>query len=137
VSSLDAVVTSRREADDVLDVLVRMPDRSIAAIDGVRPQVVLHRLAQLAERQPELAVGRVAALAEQDAAKGTAWVQTLRAYFDAFGDMAAAAAMVNVHPNTFRYRLRRISEVFGLDLADPDERLVAELQLRFLAPPGA
>jgi DNA-binding PucR family transcriptional regulator len=40
--------------------------------------------------------------------------------------------MVNVHPNTFRYRLRRITEVFGLDLGEPDERLVAELQLRFL-----
>ena len=134
VSGLDAVVTSRREADDVLDVLASTSDRRIAAIDDVRPQVVLHRLGQLAERHPELGYGRVLALAEQDATKGTAWVQTLRAYFDAFGDMAAAAAMVNVHPNTFRYRLRRITEVFGLDLADPDERLVTELQLRFLAP---
>jgi DNA-binding PucR family transcriptional regulator len=62
-------------------------------------------------------------------------VATLQAYFDAFGDMGAAAAQVNVHPNTFRYRLRRITEVFGLDLDDPDERLVAELQLRLL-PPG-
>jgi hypothetical protein len=132
VAGLDAVATSRREADDVLDVLAGTPGRLIAAIDDVRPQVVLHRLAQLAERNPELGYGRVLALAEQDAGKGTAWVQTLRAYFDAFGDMAAAAGMVNVHPNTFRYRLRRITEVFGLDLTDPDERLVAELQLRFL-----
>jgi DNA-binding PucR family transcriptional regulator len=46
--------------------------------------------------------------------------------------MAEAAALVSVHPNPFRYRLRRITEIFGLDLADPDERLVAELQLRFL-----
>jgi hypothetical protein len=136
VHGLDAVVTSRREADDVLDVLAGVPDRPIAAIDDVRPMVVLHRLAQLADRHPELAFGRVAALAEQDASKGTAWVPTLRAYFDAFGDMAAAAGMVNVHPNTFRYRLRRITEVFGLDLADPDERLVAELQLRFLDARG-
>jgi DNA-binding PucR family transcriptional regulator len=46
--------------------------------------------------------------------------------------MAEAAARVNVHPNTFRYRLRRITELFDLDLSDPDERLVAELQLRFV-----
>jgi hypothetical protein len=136
VTGLDGVPGSRREADDVLDVLAGVPDRPIAAIDDVRPMVVLHRLAQLADRHPELAFGRVAALAEQDASKGTAWVPTLRAYFDAFGDMAAAAGMVNVHPNTFRYRLRRITEVFGLDLADPDERLVAELQLRFLDARG-
>ena len=89
--------------------------------------MILQRLRDAAAHDPGLAAGKVAALAEQDAAKGTAWVQTLRAYFDAFGDMASAAAQVNVHPNTFRYRLRRITEVFGLDLSDPDERLVAEL----------
>jgi len=109
-----------------------MPATRVASIGAVRAQVIISRLREAAARDPGLVAGRVAALAEQDAAKGTAWVQTLRAYFDAFGDMATAAAMVNVHPNTFRYRLRRITEVFDLDLDDPDERLVAELQLRFL-----
>ena len=133
--SLDAVAASRREADEVVGVLATMPERRVASIGGVRAQVILQRLRDVAGRDAGLSAGKVAALAEQDAAKGTAWVQTLRAYFDAFGDMASAAAMVNVHPNTFRYRLRRITEVFGLDLDDPDERLVAELQLRFLDPP--
>jgi DNA-binding PucR family transcriptional regulator len=136
VAALDGVAGSRREADEVLDVLAEMPDRPVAAIEAVRAQVILHRLRAIAGQNPELSAGRVTALAEQDAAKGTAWVQTLRAYFDAFGDMASAAAMVNVHPNTFRYRLRRITEVWGLDLDDPDERLVAELQLRFLDDRG-
>jgi hypothetical protein len=133
VAGLEGVASSRREADEVLDVLPALSGRDVAAIGAVRAQVTLHRLGHLARRDPELAAGKVSALAEQDATKGTSWVPTLRAYFDAFGDMAAAAAMVNVHPNTFRYRLRRITEVFGLDLADPDERLVAELQLRFLS----
>ena len=31
---------------------------------------------------------------------------------------------------TLRYRLRRLVEISGLDLGDPDERLVTELQLR-------
>jgi hypothetical protein len=136
VSGLDGVAGARREADEVLDVLAARGDRDVATIDAVRAQVILHRLQAVAAAHPELGAGRVAALAEQDAAKGTAWVQTLRAYFDAYGDMAAAAAEVKVHPNTFRYRLRRITEVFGLDLDDPDERLVAELQLRFLDPGG-
>ena len=39
-----------------------------------------------------------------------------------------------VHPNTFRYRLRRVAEVGEIDLADPDQRFVAMLQLRVLAP---
>ena len=134
--ALDAVAASRREADEVVGVLAAMPERRVASIGAVRAQVILQRLRDAAGHDPGLSAGKVAALAEQDAAKGTAWVQTLRAYFDAFGDMASAAAMVNVHPNTFRYRLRRITEVFGLDLDDPDERLVAELQLRFLDPSG-
>jgi DNA-binding PucR family transcriptional regulator len=37
---------------------------------------------------------------------------------------------VYVHPNTFRYRLRRLAEVGELDLADPEARFAAMLQLR-------
>jgi hypothetical protein len=130
----EPIAGSRREADQVLDALP--VDRAVAAIDEVRPQVLLHRLRELAATDPQLRAGRLDALAEQDATKGTAWIPTLRAYFDAFGDMAGASARVSVHPNTFRYRLRRITEVFGLDLDDPDERLALELQLRFLETGG-
>jgi len=134
VSNLEAVGRSRREADEVLDVLGPDAAASVASIETMQARVVVHRLRQLVADNPELNQGKVVLLAEQDAAKGTAWIPTLRAYFDAFGDMAEAAARVNVHPNTFRYRLRRITELFGIDLADPDERLVAELQLRFVEP---
>ena len=34
-------------------------------------------------------------------------LETLRAWLDAFGDVIAASAAMYVHPNTFRYRLRR------------------------------
>ena len=37
-----------------------------------------------------------------------------------------------VHANTFRYRLRRVQEISGLDLDDPDARFAAMLQLRML-----
>ncbi|MFD1050894.1 helix-turn-helix domain-containing protein, partial [Kibdelosporangium lantanae] len=49
---------------------------------------------------------------------------------DAFGDVIAAASALHVHPNTFRYRLRRLTEISGLDLTDPDARFAAMLQLR-------
>ena len=41
-----------------------------------------------------------------------------------------------MHPNTFRYRLRRLAELFDLDLDDADERIVLELQLRLLEAEG-
>ena len=43
-----------------------------------------------------------------------------------------ASASQFVHANTFRYRLRRVQEVSGLDLDDPDARFAAMLQLRML-----
>ena len=52
-----------------------------------------------------------------------------------------AAEALLLHPNTLRYRLRRMQELTGLDLKDPTDRLVAELQLHILEhatdPPAA
>ncbi|XVU28333.1 helix-turn-helix domain-containing protein [Actinoplanes sp. CA-054009] len=61
----------------------------------------------------------------------SAGVTTERRWSDnAFGDAVAAAAALHVHPNTFRYRLRRLAEVGDLDLTDPEARFGAMLQLR-------
>lgn len=49
------------------------------------------------------------------------------------GDLPAAAASLEVHPNTYRYRLRRLTELAGIDLADPVQRLVLHLQLHLLS----
>ena len=65
-----------------------------------------------------------------DAQKGTSYVETLEAYFTCLRIRAVGGEAMFVHPNTFRYRLRRLTEISGLDLDDPLERLVAELQLR-------
>ena len=60
---------------------------------------------------------------------------TLRAYLDCFGDVAAAAQRLHVHPNTVRYRVRRIEKLLGTSLADPDVRLLLSLSLRATSDP--
>jgi DNA-binding PucR family transcriptional regulator len=40
------------------------------------------------------------------------------------------AERLGVHPQTARYRLGRLRELFGDDLADPDRRFWLELALR-------
>jgi hypothetical protein len=50
---------------------------------------------------------------------------TLRAWFDAGGSAAEAGRRIYCHPNTVRYRLRRLQEHTGRPLDDP--RAVAEL----------
>jgi hypothetical protein len=85
----------------------------------------------VASRGDELA-GPLARLVEYDAEHGAGLVATLRAWLDAFGDVPAAAAAEFVHPNTFRYRLRRVAQVSGIDLDDPEARFGAMLQLRVM-----
>ena len=76
----------------------------------------------------------MARLAAYDAEHDANLVATLRACLDAFGDVAAASAAMYVHPNTFRYRLRRVTEVSDIDLTDPEQRFAAMLELRVVHP---
>lgn len=74
--------------------------------------------------------GPFARLVEHDERHGSDLVPTLRAWLDHFGDNISAATSLHVHPNTFRYRLKRVSEVSGMNLDDRDERLSLMLQFR-------
>jgi PucR C-terminal helix-turn-helix domain/GGDEF-like domain len=125
------VPRSRTAAERALEVLAqREPGPRAVHIEDVRAHAVLLELLGLAAGRPNLLQGRLETLLEHDREHGTAYAETLRCYLDCWGDSAAAARRVGVHPNTLRYRLRRLVEVSGLDLEDPDERLVIELQLR-------
>lgn len=56
---------------------------------------------------------------------------TLRAVLDAAGPIEAAQAL-GVHRNTVAYRIRRLEELAGWDLADPDLRLALSTALRIV-----
>jgi sugar diacid utilization regulator len=134
VDGLREVAAARREAERVLEVLRfgRVP-QTLATIEDVRSQVVLLELRELRIEHPSLMRGKLTAVLEHDAEHGTQYALTLRAYLGAMGDVVGAAAGISVHPNTFRYRLRRIGELFDIDVKNAEERLVLELQLRLLS----
>jgi len=133
VPSVAELRESRAEADRVLRAMASAPSAvRVATADSVRGAFVLEYLREVAAREPSLRAGKVDVLVEHDKNRGTEYVATLRAFFDALGDVPAAAAAQGVHPNTFRYRMRRLAETAGLDLDDPVERLVLQLQLEFL-----
>ena len=56
--------------------------------------------------------------------------ESLETYLACFGDVRTAAARVHVHPNTLRYRIRRVEQILDVDLTDSDARLLVEMQLR-------
>ncbi|MFF1823606.1 PucR family transcriptional regulator [Kribbella sp. NPDC058245] len=125
---------ARASADRALRVL-RSGRRTqrVARLADVQVEALLLELRDLVEARGEQPTGPIARLVAYDREHNSTLVETLRAWLDAFGDVTAAAAAVYVHPNTFRYRLRRLAEIGSLDLGDPDARFAAMLQLRVLA----
>jgi DNA-binding PucR family transcriptional regulator len=105
------------------------PAMRVARLADVYMQAMLLELRDLAAAHGDRPSGPLARLQDYDARHGTSLVATLTAWLDAFGDVRGAAAALHVHPNTFRYRLRRVTEVGGIDLADPEARFAAMLQL--------
>jgi hypothetical protein len=55
---------------------------------------------------------------------------TLRAWLDRPGQVQAVAGELGVHPQTVRYRLKQLRELFGERLEDPDARFELSLALR-------
>ncbi|MGH2750575.1 MAG: PucR family transcriptional regulator [Actinomycetota bacterium] len=69
-------------------------------------------------------------LKEYDANHKAELVATLRAYFDNGFNLTKTAGALCVHPNTVVYRLRRIKEITGRDLHNPDDLLLLCLGLK-------
>lgn len=61
------------------------------------------------------------------AAAGSALADTLDAYLDCGGAVETCARQLFVHPNTVRYRLKRIGEVTGRDPLDPRDAYVLRI----------
>ncbi|EFF88585.1 conserved hypothetical protein [Streptomyces sp. e14] len=65
------------------------------------------------------------------AAERSRLLRTLEHWFAAAGSAGAAARTLFVHPNTVRYRLRRVEELTGRSLSDP--RATADIRAALLA----
>ena len=133
-SGVTGIAHSRATVDRVLRVLRdgQVTGR-VARLVDVQTESLLLELRDLVAARGDEPGGPIARLIEYDERTDSSLVLTLQAWLDCFGEVGAASASLYVHPNTFRYRLRRITEVSGLDLTDPEARFAAMLQLRMLA----
>ena len=92
------------EADDLL------PERALAG-DTLAKQTLIERIFRpLQAHSPDL-------------------VTTLWSYLDNGRSLEATARELFVHPNTVRYRLKRVSEVIGWDATGPREALILQTAL--------
>lgn len=108
-------------------------ERRIATNADVQIPSLLLRMSDILADSHEEITGPLLTLAEYDEAHDAELVATLRAWLEYFGDVVNAAASLHIHKNTFRYRLKRLREVAGVDLDNPDQRFGLMLQLRLFA----
>lgn len=134
VATTAELPVARASADRALRVLRSEAGlRRVARLEDVHVEALMLEVRDVVAARGDRPTGPIARLVAYDRQHDTTLVETLRSWLDAFGDVNSAAASVFVHPNTFRYRLRRLAEVGGLDLADPEARFAAMLQLRVVS----
>jgi hypothetical protein len=85
----------------------------------------------------ELALDRLAPLASLTPASRKRLVETLRVWLAEQGRLGPVAERLGIHPQTARYRLGRLRELFGSTLDDAEKRFWLELALRVPAPDDA
>jgi DNA-binding PucR family transcriptional regulator len=96
-----------------------LPERALAGDGHARRALVAHVYEPIAETGPVV-------------------IDTLAAYLESGSSVEAAARLLFVHPNTVRYRLRRVVELSGLTPANPRDAYTLRLALTLgrLFPPS-
>ncbi|MCM2410447.1 MULTISPECIES: helix-turn-helix domain-containing protein [unclassified Streptomyces] len=80
----------------------------------------------------QLAQRELAPIAGISATRRDRLVETLRIWLDTRGTAAHMGALLDVHPQTVRYRMRNLENIFGEQLIDPESRFSTEAVLRAL-----
>lgn len=108
-----------RQARQAIDVArCRGEDGAIVAWNSLG---IVGMLAQAEEPEALLkfAKQQLGPLLDYDRTKGTKLVETLKAFLDHNGHLAATAAALYIHTGTLRYRLEKIKHLLGYELDGP------------------
>ncbi|MFG2378898.1 PucR family transcriptional regulator [Streptomyces sp. NPDC048504] len=125
-----AAAAAYKQAEQALSV-ARRRGRVLVEHEQLAAGSVLPLLADDAVRA--FADGLLRPLAEHDATGRGDLVASLRAWLSRHGQWDAAAADLGVHRHTLRYRMRRVEEILGRSLDDPDVRMELWLSLKATA----
>ncbi|WP_327178268.1 PucR family transcriptional regulator [Streptomyces sp. NBC_01335] len=128
------VSTAYKQAGQALSV-ARRRGKALVEHEELAAGSVLPLLADDAVRA--FADGMLRALREHDAKGRGDLVASLRAWLSRHGQWDAAAADLGVHRHTLRYRMRRVEEILGRSLDDPDARMELWLALKATSSPTA
>ena len=111
------------------------PDRGCYPFEEYQIQYLLKQYQGCLHKKALIPPG-LERLMRYDKEKNTEFIRTLRIYLDSACSTARTISQLHLHRNSLAYRLERIGEVTGMDLDDPDHRLVYALALRLLDEGG-
>jgi DNA-binding PucR family transcriptional regulator len=103
----------------------------LASADDHLAELIVHGDRALAR---ELAESRLGPLRERTPSSRQRLLETLRAWLDHQGNVPRVAEALQVHPQTVRYRLGQLHELFGDSLDEPDARFELTLAVRAQPP---
>ncbi len=130
IPDLAHVAGARSEVDRVLDsTAATYPRGRVTTLAESRTAVLLGEILDLVGTRPQLHDPRLRKLLEYDRKHSANLCESVETYLREHGDVRNAATALQVHPNTLRYRIRRVEDILGMDLTDPTDRLLLELQL--------
>jgi len=132
VANLSGLREAYREAKDAVSIANELGDRENTTFYG--DLKLFQLLLALKERNLDhlrrFHKDTLGLLVEHDERKQGDLIRTLNGFFEANGNLAKAAADLDVHRNTLVYRLERISELTDMNLDDADNRLILHLALK-------
>jgi hypothetical protein len=102
-------------------------DEQLPSAEDHLAELVVHGDAGLAQ---ELAATRLEPLESRSPSSRRRLLETLAAWLDHQGNVPQVAEALQVHPQTVRYRLGQLRELFGERLEDPDARFELALAVR-------
>ncbi|MGW3470715.1 PucR family transcriptional regulator [Saccharopolyspora sp. NPDC000995] len=114
---------SRSQAEELISLLrAGQLQQRVAVYEENWHLLVLSRMAGAATDAGIGALGPLPVLREHDRTQGTEYLATLHAWLRHPGDPRQASRELRVHPNTFRYRMKRLTQLVEVDLEDPNVR---------------
>jgi hypothetical protein len=130
-SALSSAGGSRAGADLVLTESGSGPTAAgtLLSFDGARAGLAVRAAVEAFAGRPDLADHRLTQLVDTE----PDFASTLLHFLDHGSQISVTAQALGIHPTTVRYRLRKAVDLTGLELAEPDQRLAAQLQLRALS----
>ncbi|WP_228001014.1 PucR family transcriptional regulator [Nocardia australiensis] len=130
VVDLAHVAGARIEVDRVLDSTVTSyPGGRVTTLAESRTAVLLGEVLDVLGTHSELHDPRLDELLAYDRKHSANLRESVETYLREHGDVRNSATALQVHPNTLRYRIRRVEEILGMHLDDHADRLLLDLQL--------